>query len=223
MKHPDILIINPNSSERTTAMMVAIARRHLPAAVTILGATASEGPGMIVDEVALAGSASEVLRIGVASGPQAGAVVVAAFGDPGANDLRERLSVPVIGIGEAALREAAAGGRRFGIATTTPGLVDAIVGMVAAHGLSAQFTGIRVPEADPLALAADPDQQDAALGEAVRVCLKRDAADAVVIGGGPLSDTAARLHALYPAAIIEPLPAAMRALPRDLVGRSVSR
>lgn len=223
MKRSDVLIINPNTSERTTAMMVAVARRHVPAHVGVEGATASFGAGMIVDEAALASSASEVVRIGLTLGPQAGAVVVAAFGDPGAKALRERLSVPVIGIGEAALCEAAAGGRRFGIATTTPGLVGAIRAMVAAHGLAAQFTGIRVPEAEPLALASDPHRQDAALGQAVRECLQRDGANAVVIGGGPLSDTAARLHAQFPTAIIEPLPAAMRALPRGFFEEDASR
>jgi len=217
MKQLNVLIINPNTSERTTAMMVAIARRHVPAHVAVQGATASAGAGMIVDEAALASSAGEVARIGLTLGPQAGAVIVAAFGDPGAKALRERLSVPVVGIGEAALREAASGGRRFGIATTTPGLVDAIRVMVAAHGLAAQFTGIRVPEAEPLALAADPNRQDAALGKAVRECLEMDGANAVVIGGGPLSDSAARLHGQFPAAIIEPLPAAMRAVLRGAV------
>lgn len=207
---PAILIVNPNTSARTTAMLLGVARAHLPPGTAVRGATAADGPGMIVDEAALARSADEVVRIGLTEGPGARAVIVAAFGDPGAGRLRAALSVPVIGIGEAAIREAAAGGRRFGIATTTPALARAIAAMVAAHGVAASFTGLRLPEADPLALAADPARQDAALGQAVRDCLDRDGAEVVVIGGGPLSESAARLHGQYPGAIIEPLPAALR-------------
>jgi Asp/Glu/hydantoin racemase len=207
-----ILLINPNSSTRSTEMMVAIARTMVPAEITITGTQAARGAAMILDEASLAVAAEEVARIGLAAGPDIGAIIVAAFGNPGAASLRAALAIPVIGIGEAAIGEAAAGGRRFGIATTTPGLVRAIEASVAELGLSARFTGVRVPDGDPLALAADPAAQDAALARAATACLEQDGAEAVVIGGGPLSETAARLRGRFKAAIVEPVPSAMRAL-----------
>ena len=209
---PAILLINPNTSERTTAMMLAAARPHLRPGIGIRGATAALGPAMILDEAAVAASVEEVVRIGLQDGQRARGVVVAAFGDPGVDRLRVLLPIPVVGIGEAAIREAASSGRRFGIATTTPGLVRAIKARVAELRLGHLFTGVRVPGTDPLLLASDPARQDEALAQATRDCIEQDGAEAVVIGGGPLSDTAARLREYYPGAIVEPVPAAMRAV-----------
>jgi Asp/Glu/hydantoin racemase len=126
------------------------------------------------------------------------------------------LSIPVIGIGEAAIKEAAAGGQRFGIATTTPQLVRSIEASVHSLGLAGTFTGVRVPGGDPLTFAANPTDQDAALAVAATQCIELDGAAAVVIGGGPLSDTAARLRRRFQTAIIEPVPAAMRAVLKHL-------
>ncbi len=211
-----VLLINPNTSERTTEMMLAVARPLLPPGVTLRGLGAASGVAMIVDEAALAAGAAEVVRIGTAEALHADAVIVAAFGDPGAETLQAMLPIPVIGIGEAAIRDAAANGRRFGIATSTPRLVRSIEARVRALGLSEWFTGVRVPSGDPLALAANPTEQDEALADAASACIERDAAEAVIIGGGPLSDTAARLRVRFRIAIIEPVPAAMRAVIRRL-------
>ena len=148
--------------------------------------------------------------IGTAEAADADAIVVAAVADPGAQRLRALLSIPIIGIGEAAMREAAAGGRRFGIATTTPRLVRSIEACVRGLGLSAAFTGVRVPAGDPLTLAGDPAAQEDALAAAATACIEMDGAEAVIIGGGPLSATAARLRRRFGLAIVEPVPAAMR-------------
>lgn len=207
-----ILLINPNTSERTTEMMLAVARPLLNKVVTIRGATATLGSPMILDEAALDASVDEVIRIALAEGHGATAIMVAAFGDPGVERLRVLLPLPVVGIGEAAIREAASGGRRFAIATTTPALVRAIHVKVGRLGLGHLFAGVRVPVTDPLALASDPARQDEALAQLAAACIARDGAQAVVIGGGPLSESAARLNALYPGAIVEPIPAALRAL-----------
>ncbi len=205
-----ILLINPNISERSTEMMLAVARPLLPPGVSLRGMGASIGATMIVDEAGLAAGAAEVVRIGTAEAGDADAIVVAAFGDPGAQRLRALLSIPVIGIGEAAMREAATGGRRFGIATTTPRLVRSIEACVRGLGLDGMFTGVRVPGGDPLTLAADPTAQEDALAAAATACIERDGAEAVIIGGGPLSATAARLRRRFGIAIVEPVPAAMR-------------
>lgn len=209
---PSILLINPNTSVRSTEMMVSVARPLLPPGFTIRGACAARGSAMILDAAGLAVAEEEVVRIGTEEAGGADAVLVAAFSEPGARRLRALLPVPVVGIGEAAIREAAAGGRRFGIATVTPGLVGSIEGIVDELGLAAAFAGVRVPDCDPLRLAANPAAQDEALARAARECIALDGAEAVVIGGGPLSETAARLRQRFETAIVEPIPAAVRAL-----------
>lgn len=210
----DILLINPNTSFRTTETMLVAARAALAPGSTIRGATAARGAGMILDEAALAVAAEEVFRIGRDGSAGYDAVIVSAFGDPGVVRLRALLSIPVIGIGEAGLREAAAGSRRFGIATTTPDLAPWMEASVRALGLDRAFSGVRLSSGSPTAHAADPAGQDAALARAVEDCMVHDGAERVVIGGGPLSASAARLRHRFAAAIVEPVPAAIRAVVR---------
>jgi Asp/Glu/hydantoin racemase len=205
-----ILLINPNTSVASLDMMLSVARPLLPPDVAIRGVCVAAGVPMITTEAALTAAAAEVAAIGVAESAGADAIVVAAFGDPGAALLRALGTLPVIGIGESAIREAAADGRRFGIATTTPGLVGAMERMVGRLSFAAQLTGVRVPDGDPQALAADPPSQQAALAEAATACIEQDGAAAVIIGGGPLSEAARALRGRFAVAMIEPVPAAIR-------------
>ena len=216
MQKPVVLLINPNTSEATTAMMHRLARAALPEAFDLQSATAARGVAMITTAEELAISVDEVLAIGRAKSGAVSAIVVSAFGDPGAAALRAELSVPVIGIGEASMREAARGGRRFGVATTTPGLDAAIVRAAALYGFQTLFTGCRISADDPLQLAGNPALQVERLAEAVSACIEQDGAEAVVIGGGPLGQSAAELEARVGAfggvPVVAPIAAAMRAV-----------
>ncbi len=210
-----VLLINPNTSARTLSAMLAAARPWLPPGLDLAGVHAAAVPAMIVTDDALRDAVPEVVRRGLAGAAQATAIVVAAFGDPGVAELRARLAIPVAGIGESAILEGAAPARRFSIVTTTPGLCPAIAAMARRLTAPTRFAGVRVTPGDPLDLAADPARQLAALAEAVRACIEIDGAEAVVVGGGPLSDTAASLRAAFGAAIVEPVPAAIRRLVRS--------
>ncbi|QHI97804.1 aspartate/glutamate racemase family protein [Xylophilus rhododendri] len=212
----DILLINPNTSTATTAMMVRLAALEAAPGWRVLGAAAGEGPGMIVEQAELERSAVEVERTWLAhartTATPAEGVIVGAFGDPGIGRLRAVCAVPVIGLCESSMQEAAAGGRRFGIATVTPGLVRAIDGLAVAHGFAAQYTGIQLTPGEPRALAADPRALEEALAEAVARCIERDGAEAVIIGGGPLGQAAAALGPRFAVPVIAPITAAMRRL-----------
>ncbi|CAG2153052.1 Hydantoin racemase [Cupriavidus yeoncheonensis] len=210
-----ILLINPNTSQATTQMMLEIARASLGGRAEVRGLTAPSGVPMIVDEADLRTAADVVGALDVCD---ACGVIVAAFGDPGAEILRRRLAVPVVGIGEAAMREAAQQGR-FGIATTTPALAASIEGKVRQFGLEAAFTGVRLTPGDPWRLGQDPAALEAALADAVQACVEADGARAVVIGGGPLGRAAQALAVQFAIPVIGPVPAAcgaiLRALARD--------
>lgn len=194
-------------------MMAAICRNAAPS-LAIEGETATRAPPMIVDEPALAASADEVVEIGLRRAGEVAGIIVAAFGDPGLEALRERAGVPVAGICEAAMIEAADGGRRFGVATVTPGLVAAIDGRARAAGLGSLYSGVRLTAGDPAALARDPARLREALAGAIEDCIRLDGAEAVIIGGGPLAAAAEALQGRFAVPIIAPLPAAMRRIAR---------
>jgi Asp/Glu/hydantoin racemase len=210
-----ILLINPNTSAATTTMMVRIATQEVPAGYAVEGVSAQHGSPMIVNEAELAVGAVEVMRSWRAAGTGWAGVIVSAFGDPGLHALRAESGVPVAGICEASMLEAAADGRRFGIATVTPDLVASIDGRADELGLRAQYTGIRLTQGDPHALAADPHALEEALARAVAQCID-DGAQAVIIGGGPLGQAAIGLAPRFSVPVIAPIPAAVRDLMRRL-------
>jgi len=213
---PRILLINPNSSAATTAMMVSIAASCCDGRADIVGATATRAPAMIVDAGTLAASAAEVVEIARAHLDACDGIIVAAFGDPGAAEIGALCALPVVGIGEASMRAAAQGGRRFGVATVTPALVASIASLAESLGLSTQFTGTRLTPGDPAALAADPARLASALAAATRACIADDGAQAVIIGGGPLAQAADQLQSQFAVPIIKPIDAAVSQLLQKL-------
>jgi Asp/Glu/hydantoin racemase len=208
----DILLINPNTSAATTAMMVEIATAAAPPGLRITGATATQGVAMITDDEALQRSAGEVPEIWRRAAGRWAGVIVGAFGDPGTDALRALTDAPVIGICEASLHAAFAGGRRFGIATVTPRLVDSIQRCVEGQGLGHAYSGIRLTPGSPTALAADPPALVEALAVAIEQCVRLDGAEAVIIGGGPLARAAAELQQRFTLPLIAPIPAAVHAM-----------
>lgn len=193
-------------------MMRAIAQRAAKSALAVAVATAEHSPPMIVTEDDLLAAAGEVVEIGRRHAADCVGIVVSAFGDPGLDDLRRQVDIPVVGICEASMRVAAQGGRPFGVATTTPLLVDAIAARAGALGLAGLLTGIRCTAGDPTALAGDKAALTQALGEMVEACISADEAQAVIIGGGPLAEAAGALEARFSTPVIAPIPCAITSL-----------
>lgn len=213
-----VLLINPNTNIGTTEQMAAQARDVLPVGWQLATATALRGAAMITNEAELAIAIGEVVRIGTLApeAQAAQALVIAAFGNPGLDELRARVAKPVVGIGEASLREAAGAGRRFAVATTTPELAESIDAAVRQYGLAAHYAGSFIPPGDPLALAAQPALQRERLAQAVQQALHEGGAEAVVIGGGPLAQVARDIAPRFSIPVISPVDAAMRAVARLL-------
>ena len=207
-----ILLINPNSSRDTTAMMVEIAQACVPGGIAVIGATATRNPPMIVTAKELLAAADEVVEIGVREAAGMSGVIVSAFGDPGLARLRQEIFVPAVGICEAAMIAAAAGERRFGVATTTPDLAASIAESARELGLAHLFSGTRLTTGDPVALTGDAARLQIALAKAVEECFELDHAEAVIIGGGPLGQAAIDLARSFQRPIIAPIPAALRRL-----------
>ncbi|MCA4134759.1 aspartate/glutamate racemase family protein [Arthrobacter sp. M4] len=217
-----VLLVNPNSNSKTTAMMAELAAAQLePHGFDVVGLTAAAGPAMIIDPGALAESQPHVRSavLDYLSGPDlsgrdggsVAGVIVAAIGDPGRAELHEALELPVVGIGQGSIHAAARGNRKFGMATSTPLLAESLEKLVAAHGKSELFTGVRLTDSEPLVLAADPERQYLELAAAVEQSTL-DGAEAVIIAGGPLSATALRLAQTTTAEIVQPVPSACRLL-----------
>jgi Asp/Glu/hydantoin racemase len=110
-----ILVINPNSDPDVTAGLdAALAGFRLPGGPAIDCLTLAEGPFGIesqrhVDQVAL-----PLARL-VESRPEAGAIVLACYSDPGLDLCRTVTAAPVFGIQEAGILTAMARADLFGV------------------------------------------------------------------------------------------------------------
>jgi allantoin racemase len=211
-----IVLVNPNTTEMLTTLMVDIARECAPAGMQIDGMTAPFGPPLITCDEELEEAAGAVLALAPRLAQSVDAVIVSAFGDPGADALARMLPLPVIGIAEAAMRAAAHGGRRFAVVTHTGRLVGRMAGRAEDIGLGAQCVGVLATEGDPAALMARP----AALEDALRVVAERAVAElgaeAIIVGGGPLGRLAQALRGKVGVPVIEAIPEAVRHLARWL-------
>ncbi|MCJ8054768.1 aspartate/glutamate racemase family protein [Shinella curvata] len=206
---PHILLINPNSSLATSDMMQAIALKAAGGRLDVRAVTADRSPSMITTPEQLVASAAQVVELGTAHDRDCVGIIVSAFGDPGLAELRRKVNVPVVGICEASMIEASQGGRRFAVATSTPDLVDAIDQRARDLGLDHLYTGVRCTAGDPLALAAEAGLLAEALAGAVRECIERDGAEAVIIGGGPLGQAAEQLRTRFGRPVLGPIPCAV--------------
>ncbi|WP_208544836.1 aspartate/glutamate racemase family protein [Rathayibacter festucae] len=207
-----VVVVNPNTSVATTRLLVAVARDAVRGEdVRVVGETVAQGPSIITTPSALSAAAVHVVtaarRAVLLHAPDA--IVVAAFGDPGAAEAAEATGLPVVGIGAAAVRAASAGGRRFAIATTTGRLEPVLRALVADAGSLDAYAGCFLT-ASPAEELEDPDRLHGELRAAV-LQAQAAGAEAVIIGGGPLSAAAERLAAEFAGVlpIVEPIRAAV--------------
>lgn len=205
-----VLVINPNGTAATTAMMVSIAQDTEPM-LTFEGFTNEGAPPIITDEPGLAQAIARLSdRLNHAAWRPAEAIVIAAFADPCLDLARARFPCPVTGIAEAGMAAAAAGGRRFAIATNTPGLERSIRSLAEGYGHVATYAGLALTTTSAPAIMADPRRLEEELLAACRHAVAELGADAVLIGGGPLALAARAIADALPVPLIEPVPEAAR-------------
>jgi allantoin racemase len=210
-----ILLVNPNSNQTATQLMTELAAEAAGEAVTVLGKSNNQAPALLTTPQDMIDAVSGVVAIGQAAAedPAIGAIIVAAFSDPGLEELRNAVDLPVFGIGEEVFHEAARDGRAFSIVTVTPNedLIESFRQKAASLGYEAQYRGTRVTEGDPNELVRSPEKLDAALAKVVQVAVEQDNAQAVIMGGGPLSASALRLQPDFQVPLVVAVNAAARA------------
>ncbi len=205
-----IALLNPNTSQPSTARMLDSARSVAPPGVLIEGRNVAQGHDFIADDAALQQAAAAVLACAPALRAEGfDAVIVAGFGDPGVARWREITDLPVTGLGEAGIAEAARGGRRYAIVTVTPALHDSLIAAAHAGAPPEQFTGVRYTRGDPDVLMRHPQALQQALLAACQEAVL-DGAQAIVIGGGPLAHAAQDIARRLGRPVVDPVGAAVR-------------
>jgi len=189
---PRILVLNPNTTASVTELVARHAREALGSGFECVPATVRFGPNYISSEAAYAIAGHAALD-GVAEfGASADAVLLACFGDPGIFALREVCAMPVIGLAEAAMREAAAYGR-FSIVTGGVLWKPMLERLAAALGYAERIARIRTITLTGAEIAADPAGAIAFLAAECRAAAADDGACSVILGGAALAGMAAQI------------------------------
>lgn len=214
-----LLVINPNTRADMTARVAAAAADALPG-VDIVPATGPFGGRYVASRAAYAIAGHAALQCFAEQGPGTDAVLLACYGDPGLDALREIAGVPVIGLVEAAGAEAAKAGGRFAVVTGGERWGAMLEELHAQRGLSDRLAAVRTVAPTGGQIASDPEGSLALLAETCRACAKDDGASAVILGGVGLMGLAARLQPGVPVPVICSVEAGFRAAARALSARA---
>ena len=215
-----LLVVNPNTTVAVTELLARRVGAAVGASAEVEAVTARFGAEYIASEasyVVAAHAALEACRNHCDAHGRPDAIIVGCFGDPGVFALREALGLPVVGLAEAAMREAAGHGR-FAIVTGGAAWGPMLTRLARALELADHLATIEIVAATGAELAADPERAVSLLGDACRRAAR--SADAVVLGGAALAGMgepiAASLRMKVP--IIDSVDAAARAASATLGG-----
>jgi Asp/Glu/hydantoin racemase len=202
-----ILVINPNANPEVTAgLRDAVRPLAAPGGPEITCTELPDGPFGIESEADIA--AVEPLLEARVRTDQADAYVIACYGDPGLDRVREATTRPVFGIGESAMLTAMARGRRFGVVAILEASIPRHLRTIEVLGIERRLAAERALELRVHELADEAVTWDRLV--AVATALKdRDGADVMILGCAGMSRYRRRLETLLGLPVIDPTQAAV--------------
>lgn len=201
-----LLIVNPNTSPAVTEVMRLGVQAAAGPGVEVLAVTASLGASYISSEVSYAIAAHGALdawarHVEAEGAPDA--MLLGCFGDPGVAALREASGLPVVGLAEAAMRQAAEHGR-FAIVTGGAAWVPMLERLARGLGLGEALIGVHAVAPSGAELLADRPRAIRLLAEACREAAGGgEEPRSVILGGAALAGMAAEIRALIGLPIID--------------------
>ncbi len=216
-----LLFINPNTTEVMTEMIAVQARRAAGPGTEIIAVNPRGGPPAIETPADEHAATSEVLRsLGSWDVDTCDAVVIACFGDPGLDDVRRQVDVPVVGIAEAAMMTASAIGRRFSIVCALESAVPMMEDLADRYGLSNRLASVRATGVSVLELAQQPEESFTLVRRQLERCFFEDRVDTVCLGCASMGPIAAELSTELGVPVVEGVRSATKLLEAALTQSS---
>ncbi len=205
-----ILLVNPNTSAGVTACIDGAAQSLATPGDRFITVNPAFGPALIVTEADAAEATRGVLETLKGFRDPVDGIVLASFGDTGADAVRAaHPGLPVVGLAGAALAAARALGGSPAIVTFARPVIPGLRTMAERHGLAPRLFNI---VSLPLDDAGDPGRVQQAYG-ADLTDLVRDTVQAgatsIIMGGGPLAGFAADVRNSVNVPVIDGVQAAI--------------
>jgi allantoin racemase len=198
-----LLLLNANATEAVTEKIAAEARRVALSGTEILPVTGRFGGRIVGTRAEIAIAEHAALDLAARHGGEADAVLIGVSFDVGLRALRELLSVPVVGMTEAACLTACMLGGRFGLVTYGRRNAATFREIVTGYGLADRLAGIRAPDLTPAEMLTDPEGTAAAIAEAARDLADTDGAEVVVLAGATMAGLPSLIQPLVPVPLVE--------------------
>ena len=205
-----ILILNPNTTESVTELMLQAGSAVASPDTELLALTAPRGFPYISNRAEAQIAGAIVLEMLAEHHHEIDAAIVAAFGDPGLFGARQLFDVPVIGISEAAMLTACLLGERFGIVTFAEALGTWYRDCVEMHRLTERCAGIRALGQPFSTIASVQAEKEDMLVDLANQAAAEDLAEVVILAGAPLAGLANRVSGRIPVPLVDPTAAAVR-------------
>ncbi|MCX7272909.1 MAG: aspartate/glutamate racemase family protein [Burkholderiales bacterium] len=213
-----VLLINPNTTATVTARLAPVLADELGGEHELACATARFGADYISSEAAYCIAGHATLDALASAGAGARGVLIGCFGDPGVFALREVFDGPVIGLAEAAMREAAALGP-FAIVTGGARWQPMLERLAQSLGLDSALQRIELVDRTGAQLAADPAAALQVLGAACSAAARGTGVRSVILGGAALVGMAQALQSRVELPLIDNVRAGGRMMRRALADR----
>jgi len=209
---PDLLVVNPNTTATMTEAIGAVARAASAPGTRIVARNPSRGPAVIEGPDDYASCLAPLLEeIARGAREQCDATVIACFDDPGVDAARALVAGPVIGIAEAAMREASSVAPRWGIVTTVHAAVPNLEALVRRYGVEAASVGVRAAGVKVLDLEHPTQATRKRVLDTARVLVETERAEAIIAGCAGMSVLTDDLRTLG-VPVIDGIAAAVRIL-----------
>ncbi|MCX7324840.1 MAG: aspartate/glutamate racemase family protein [Hyphomicrobiales bacterium] len=206
-----LLIINPNTTPAMTEKVAKAAPGFIPRQTVIVTATGRFGPAYIASWAAFAVASHAAIDAYAANAAGCDAVLLACFGDPGLEAIREVSPVPVISLIDAACAEAGANGRRFTILTGGERWGPMLAAMLKSRQLDGQLASIRTLAPTGGSIAANPAATHQLFIDTCQAAIREDGAEAIILGGAGLMGIAAAIQPAVQVPVICSVEAGLRA------------
>jgi allantoin racemase len=154
------------------------------------------------------GAAATPGLLALVAGAKADAIIIACFDDTALAEARALVSVPVIGIGEAAFHAAMMLGARYSVVTTLSVSVPVIEANLLAYGVGTSCLRVRASEVPVLDLERPGSQAETKISDEIARAITDDGAAAIVLGCAGMTDLAARLATHHGVPVIDGVTAA---------------
>ena len=168
----------------------------------IVAASSQDGPASIQGFLDVATCVPGLLNE-VVQHKEIDAIVIACFDDTGLDAVRSLVSVPVLGIGEAAYHAASMIANKFSVITTLSRSVPGLENNLLRYGLAQKCACVRATEIPVLKLEeGDPATLDKIRLE-IHASINEDKAEAIVLGCAGMADLMAQLSEEFGLPVIE--------------------